>query len=123
MGFLPFWDVRLAAEEVERMAPRGIKAFSFSENPTVLGLPSVHSDYWESLCPAINASDARTQPGKFTLSGDSLYIGWNSADALGADYQAPFRFTGGRIKCVGVDVTGQPVVDLEKESQGLLARD
>ena len=49
----------------------------------------------------------RTQPGKFTLAGDGLCIGWDSADAVSADYHAS--------KFVAVDVTGQPVVDLERD--------
>ena len=46
----------------------------------------------------------RTQPGKFTLSGDGLCIGWDSADPVSPDYQAPFRFTGGQIRFVAIDV-------------------
>lgn len=65
----------------------------------------------------------RTQPGKFTLCGDGLCVGWDSADAVSADYRAPFRFSGGRIRLVAVDVSGAPVVDLEREFQALLARD
>jgi arylsulfatase len=65
----------------------------------------------------------RTQPGKFTLAGDGVCVGWDSADAVSADYRAPFRFSGGRIKFVAVDVTGEPLVDLEREFQALLARD
>jgi arylsulfatase len=65
----------------------------------------------------------RTQPGKFTLAGDGLCVGWDSADAVSADYRAPFRFRGGRIELVAVDVSGESVVDLEREFQALLARD
>jgi arylsulfatase len=65
----------------------------------------------------------RTQPGKFTLAGDGLCIGWDSADAVSADYRSPYRFTGGRIGFVAVDVTGEPVIDLEREFAALLARD
>jgi arylsulfatase len=65
----------------------------------------------------------RTQPGKFTLAGDGLCVGWDSADAVSADYRAPFRFRGGRIEFVAVDVSGESVVDLEREFQALLARD
>ena len=65
----------------------------------------------------------RTQPGKFTLAGDGLCVGWDSADSVSSDYQSPFRFTGGRIRFVAVDVSGAPVVDLEREFQALLARD
>lgn len=65
----------------------------------------------------------RTQPGKFTLAGDGLCVGWDSADAVSSDYRAPYRFSGGRIGFVAVDVTGEPVIDLEREFAALLARD
>ena len=65
----------------------------------------------------------RTQPGKFTLAGDGVCVGWDSADAVSADYPAPNRFSGGRIRFVAVDVSGAPAVDLEREFQALLARD
>ncbi|SHG82023.1 arylsulfatase [Marivita hallyeonensis] len=65
----------------------------------------------------------RTQPGKFTLSGDGLCIGWDSADPVSPDYQPPNRFTGGDIRFVAVDVSGKPELDLEREFHALLARD
>jgi arylsulfatase A-like enzyme len=71
----------------------------------------------------VAAGTMRTQPGKFTLAGDGLCVGWDSADAVSADYRAPFTFGGGRIRFVAVDVSGAPVVDLEREFQALLARD
>jgi predicted TIM-barrel fold metal-dependent hydrolase len=33
---------------------KGAKALAFSENPTVLGLPSVHTDHWEPLWSLVN---------------------------------------------------------------------
>ena len=41
------WDVELAAAEVHRNAARGVRAVCFSEIPPYLGLPSIHTDYWE----------------------------------------------------------------------------
>src|SRR5687768_10913572 len=35
-GIIPLWDARLAADEVERIAPRGMKAMCFSEAPAHL---------------------------------------------------------------------------------------
>ncbi|MGE0218463.1 amidohydrolase family protein [Mycolicibacterium sp.] len=40
-------DAELAAKEVYRNAKRGVHAISFTENPSQLGYPSVHSEYWE----------------------------------------------------------------------------
>jgi predicted TIM-barrel fold metal-dependent hydrolase len=52
---LPLHDVTLAVAELERVAEKGAKAIAFSENPTVLGLPSVHTDHWDPLWSAVEA--------------------------------------------------------------------
>ncbi|WP_406297282.1 amidohydrolase [Embleya sp. NBC_00888] len=44
---IPLWDVRLAVEEVERNRARGVTAVCFSEIPAFLGLPSIHTGYWD----------------------------------------------------------------------------
>jgi predicted TIM-barrel fold metal-dependent hydrolase len=46
---VPLWDAELAAAEVRRNAARGVRAVAFSELPTYLGLPSIHSGYWDSF--------------------------------------------------------------------------
>lgn len=46
---VPLWDVELAAAEVRRNAARGVRAVAFSEIPPHLGLPSIHSGYWDPL--------------------------------------------------------------------------
>jgi predicted TIM-barrel fold metal-dependent hydrolase len=46
---LPLHDIDLAVAELERTIAKGAKALAFSENPTVLGLPSVHTDHWDPL--------------------------------------------------------------------------
>jgi arylsulfatase len=65
----------------------------------------------------------RTQPGKFTLSGDGLCIGYDSGDAVSQEYKTPGRFTGGTIFAVGVTVEKAQYVDLEMEAARALARD
>ena len=49
---IPLWDVQLAAAEVRRNAARGCHAVCFSEIPPHLGLPSIHSGYWDPLFEA-----------------------------------------------------------------------
>jgi predicted TIM-barrel fold metal-dependent hydrolase len=44
---IQLWDAELAAAEVMRNAERGVHAVCFSEIPPYLGLPSIHTDYWE----------------------------------------------------------------------------
>jgi predicted TIM-barrel fold metal-dependent hydrolase len=45
-------DPVVAAEEIRRNAARGFKCVSFSEAPHKLGLPSIHSGYWEPFFAA-----------------------------------------------------------------------
>jgi predicted TIM-barrel fold metal-dependent hydrolase len=56
LGIVPLWDVVLATREVERMAARGMHAICFSELPCQLGLPSIHSGYWDPLFAACEAN-------------------------------------------------------------------
>ncbi len=49
---IPLWDPQLAGAEVRRNAARGVRAVAFSEIPYVLGLPSIHSGYWDPFFAA-----------------------------------------------------------------------
>ena len=48
----PIWDPQLMADEVRRMAKKGCRAVTFSENPEKLGWPSFHSDHWDPFFQA-----------------------------------------------------------------------
>jgi arylsulfatase len=67
----------------------------------------------------------RTQPGKFSLAGDGLCVGRDSSDPVTQDYPgaAPWAFTGGTIKRVAVDVSGEPYVNLEREAVAMMSRE
>ncbi len=65
----------------------------------------------------------KTQPGKFTLSGDGLCIGFDSGDAVSKDYKTPGEFKGGTILGVGITIEKTQYLDLEKEAAGAFARD
>ena len=66
----------------------------------------------------------RTQPGSFGLSGTDLTVG-RSIARITDDYpgQRPWRFTGGTIKAVAVDVSGEPYIDLERAAAAMIARE
>ena len=49
---IPLWDVDLAAAEVRRNAERGCHAVCFSEIAPNLGLPSIHTGYWDPFFAA-----------------------------------------------------------------------
>ena len=65
----------------------------------------------------------RAQIGPFTLCGDGLCVGLDSADPVSRAYPPGFPFTGGRILGVGVDIGEDQYLDLEKEAAAAFARD
>jgi predicted TIM-barrel fold metal-dependent hydrolase len=50
-------DSEIAAEEIRHNAARGFKAVSFSENPEKLGLPSIHTGYWDRFLRACEETE------------------------------------------------------------------
>jgi arylsulfatase A-like enzyme len=71
----------------------------------------------------VGTATIMTQPGYFAAVGDGLCVGRDSASPVSPDYRAPFRFTGGSIERVVVDVSGDHYVDHEKEVAAWLMRD
>jgi len=73
----------------------------------------------------VGEAKIQTQPGKFALAGEGLNIGRDGADPVTQDYpgQRAWAFSGGTIKHVTVDVSGEPFTDLEKEAVGAFMRD
>jgi arylsulfatase A-like enzyme len=65
----------------------------------------------------------RAQVGKFTLCGDGLCVGYDSADAVSEEYKGANPFKGGTILGVGVTVEKAQYRDLELEAAGAFARD
>jgi arylsulfatase len=65
----------------------------------------------------------KTQPGKFTLSGDGLCIGRDSGDAVSQEYKTPGEFKGGTIEVVAVTVEKAQYLDLEKVAAAAMAVD
>ncbi|MDT5093610.1 MAG: hypothetical protein QOH60_2973 [Mycobacterium sp.] len=69
------------------------------------------------------ASGVKTHPGTFGLAGASLSVGRNAGSAVSSSFKAPYAFTGGTIKQVVVDISGQPYQDVEKELALAFAKD
>ncbi|WP_019146294.1 arylsulfatase [Aeromicrobium massiliense] len=65
----------------------------------------------------------RSQVGKFTLCGDGLCVGFDSGDNVSRTYTSPFRFTGGTIAGVGIDLSEETYLDLEREAAAAMARE
>ena len=82
LGLLPYWDVALMVDEMHRLAGMGVHAVSFSENPSKLGLPSLHSEHWDPFWAA--CQDLEIVP--------CLHIGSSSTITVTAP-DAPFDVT------------------------------
>jgi arylsulfatase len=67
----------------------------------------------------------KTQLGAFAIAGSGIYIGRHEGEPLTEDFpgDAPHTFTGGTIERVGIDVSGEPFIDLEREAALMLMRE
>ena len=67
----------------------------------------------------------KTQPGAYMIAGEGLAVGRDVGDPVTSDYPGvrPYAFTGGTIRRVAVDVSGEPYIDLEREAAGMLMRE
>ena len=72
---------------------------------------------------AVGSGAIVTQPGPFCEVGEGICVGRDSASAVTPDYRAPFRFTGGTIDKVIVDVSGEKYVDHEAQVRGWFIKD
>ncbi len=57
MGLPILWDPQLAADEVRRLAHKGVHSITFTENPATLGYPSFHDPHWDPLWKALCDED------------------------------------------------------------------
>jgi arylsulfatase len=65
----------------------------------------------------------RAQIGPFTLCGDGLCVGYDSADPVSRSYPPGFPFKNGAILGVAVDIGDDQYLDLEREAAAAFARD
>jgi predicted TIM-barrel fold metal-dependent hydrolase len=54
---LPLWDPDLCVAEIQRCAPRGVRAIAFPDNPALLNLPSFYTDHWDKVFSAAEDAD------------------------------------------------------------------
>jgi arylsulfatase A-like enzyme len=73
----------------------------------------------------VGEGQIKTQPGKFMIAGEGLCIGRDGGAGVTDDYPGslPWRFTGGTLRRVAVDVSGEQYLDLEREAQTMLIRE
>ena len=65
----------------------------------------------------------KTQPGKFTLQGDGLCVGYDSGDAVSSQYKSPGKFHGGMILGVVVTTEKTGYLNLEMEAKRAFSAD
>jgi predicted TIM-barrel fold metal-dependent hydrolase len=56
---LPLWDAQLCAAEIYRTHAKGAKGITFPDLPHALGLPSLHTTYWD---PVFSAAEEAGMP-------------------------------------------------------------
>jgi len=94
---IPLWSAELAAEETLRNAQRGVRAICFSELPHHLGLPTIHTGYWDPLwavcndwgvtvCMHVGSSSTMPMQSPDAPAGASATIGFNNAMASLGDW-------------------------------------
>jgi predicted TIM-barrel fold metal-dependent hydrolase len=87
---IPLWSAELAASETLRNAQRGVRAICFSELPHHLGLPTIHTGYWDPLwevcndwgvtvCMHVGSSSTMPIQSPDAPAGASATIGFNNA--------------------------------------------
>ncbi len=57
LGILPVWDMNACVAEMKRLAAKGFRSVTINDNPTKLGLPSIHNDYWDPFFKAAVDND------------------------------------------------------------------
>jgi len=64
-------------------------------------------------------------PNIDTIAGEGFATGRDAGDPVTEPYpgERPYRITGGTIKRVAVDVSGEPFIDLDREVQTMLIRE
>jgi arylsulfatase A-like enzyme len=67
----------------------------------------------------------KTQLGAFAIAGAGVYVGRHGGEPITDDYpgEPPYRFTGGTINRIAIDVSGEPYMDLEREATLMLMRE
>jgi predicted TIM-barrel fold metal-dependent hydrolase len=79
LTLIPLWDPTLAAAEVRRTAEKGSRAVAFSENPAMLGLPTIQdrAGHWDPLMAECEATQTvvcmhtGSSSRRYTMSDES----------------------------------------------------
>jgi predicted TIM-barrel fold metal-dependent hydrolase len=91
-ALIPMWDPAAAAKEIERVADKGARAFSYSQMPYKIGLPSIHDKdrFWDPVFQAANDTELVV----CTHLGSSSSFPETSPDAPSPVSQVLFQLAG-----------------------------
>jgi predicted TIM-barrel fold metal-dependent hydrolase len=105
-GIIPLFDAEEGAKEVRRLAEKGCHAITFSENPTGLGMPSIHTDAWDPIFAACaehetvlcchvgssskSSSTSRDAPPPVPMNLSSVMAVYTLGDLLWAEFWKRF---------------------------------
>jgi hypothetical protein len=114
-------DAQWGERSLRRHHHRGIRGEGGEEAPGVAtGILSLyHGD------EKVGEGRIKVQPGQFSIVGEGLCVGRDSGAPVTDDYPgtSPYRFTGGTIRQVRVNVSGEPYLNLEREAVAMLMRE
>ena len=124
-SFVGMFEQKVVATEDLPVGENLILSASFEKDgmdppPVATGILSLyHGD------TKVGEGRIKLQPGSYMIAGEGLAVGRDVGDPVTRDYpgERPYRFTGGTIKRVAVDVSGEPYIDLEREAQAMLMRE
>ncbi|MBE7195934.1 MAG: amidohydrolase family protein [Gordonia polyisoprenivorans] len=57
-GLLPIWDMDLTVKEMTRLIDKGMRGFTLSDKPEMIGLPELHESYFDPMWDLFNNSGA-----------------------------------------------------------------
>ena len=124
-SFVGMFEQKVVATEDVPIGKNLILSASFEKEgtdhtPVAEGLLSLHHGDTK-----VGEGKIKLQPGSYMIAGEGLAVGRDVGDPVTNDYpgERPYRFTGGTILRVAVDVSGEPYIDLEREAQGMLMRE
>jgi arylsulfatase len=124
-SFVGMFEQRIVATEDLPVGTDLILSASFEKDgedppPVATGLLSLfHGE------TKVGEGRIKTQPGGYMIAGEGLAVGRDVGDPVTLDYpgERPYLFTGGTLRRVAVDVSGETYIDLEREAQAMLMRE
>ena len=92
-----------------------------SDDPAMPGFAGTVTLYIDDA--QVGTGDIVTQPGAFCLVGDGICVGRDGASPVTPAYPPPYRYSGGTVDRVIVDLSGDRYVDHEAQVRAWLMRD